>query len=193
MKHVPVTFSDAAQPIPSDAAELVGTLPYDPARERVVARKLRGARWRRLFLTGVAIAIAAGTAAVFTLANREMIEAELAPAPVMAVPAPMPEAPALASSQSRPVSLPGTEADPNKVQARVVVPADPSPPPVAGAPPVGPAPLQMQAQPAGAPRTISLPVAPPQPAASAADEGGALPTTALSFAPLPAPRPARAP
>ncbi len=191
MKHVPVTFPDAAQPIPSEAAELVGAPAYDPAQERLVARRLRGARWRRFFMVSVAIAIAAGTAAVFTMANREMIEAELTPAPVMAVPAAVPEAPALASSQSRPVSLPGTEADPNKVQARVIVPADPVPP--AATAPASPSPIQMQAPPATAPRNIALPVVPPQPGAPAAEEDSALPGTALGFAPLPAPRPARAP
>jgi len=163
---------------------------YDPAQERMVARRLRGARWRRFFMLSVAVAMAAGTAAVFTMANREMIEAELTPAPVMAVPAAVPEAPALASSQSRPVSLPGTEADPNKVQARVIVPADPSPPPGA---PTDPAPLQMRAPAATAPRNIALPVVPQQPAAPAAEDDSALPGTALGFAPLPAPRPARAP
>ncbi len=193
MKHVPVTFSDAAQPIPSDAAALVGTAPYDPIQERMVARRLRGARWRRLFMISVAVAMAAGTAAVFTMSNREMIEAELTPAPVMAVPAAVPEAPALASSQSRPVSLPGTEADPNKAQARVIVPADPVPPVATAGAPTDPAPLQMRAPAAAAPRSISLPGVPPQPGAPAAEEDPALPGTALGFAPLPAPRPARAP
>ena len=165
--------------------------PYDPAHERVMARRLRGARWRRLALTVFAVALAAGTAAVFTLANREMIQAELAPVLLPPPPAPAPEVPALASSQSRPVTLPGTEADPNKVQARVIVPADPAPPPVAAAP-ASPPPIQMQAPPAIAPRTISLSAAPPA-AAPAAPEEAPLPSSAIGFAPLPAPRPARAP
>ncbi|WP_146144733.1 hypothetical protein [Phreatobacter cathodiphilus] len=156
-----------------------------------MARRLRGARWRRLAFTVFAIALAGGSAAVFTLANREMIQAELAPVLLPAAPPPAPEAPALASSQSRPVTLPGTEADPNKVQARVIVPADPAPPPVAAAP-AGPPPIQMQAPPATAPRTISLSAAPPA-TVPAATEEAPLPSAAIGFAPLPAPRPARAP
>jgi hypothetical protein len=189
MKHVPVPLPDAAQPHPTVADDFAA--PYDPARERAMARRLRGARWRRLALTVFAVVLAAGTAAVFTLANREMIQAELAPVLLPPPPAPAPEAPALASSQSRPVTLPGTEADPNKVQARVIVPADPAPPPVAVAP-ASPPPIQMQAPPAIAPRTISLSAAPPA-AAPAATEEAPLPSSAIGFAPLPAPRPARAP
>ncbi|AVO44508.1 hypothetical protein C6569_05200 [Phreatobacter cathodiphilus] len=180
---------DAAQTLPNDADDFATA--YDPARERAMARRLRGARWRRLAFTVFAIALAGGSAAVFTLANREMIQAELAPVLLPAAPPPAPEAPALASSQSRPVTLPGTEADPNKVQARVIVPADPAPPPVAAAP-AGPPPIQMQAPPATAPRTISLSAAPPA-TVPAATEEAPLPSAAIGFAPLPAPRPARAP
>jgi hypothetical protein len=189
MKHVPVPLPDAAQPHPTDTDDFAAV--YDPARERAVARRLRGARRRKFAVTVVLVALAAGTAAVFTMANREMIQAELAPVLLPPPPAPAPEAPALASSQSRPVTLPGTEADPNKVQARVIVPADPTPPqPAATA--ASPAPIQMQAPPATAPRTISLSAAPPA-AAPAASEEAALPSAAIGFAPLPAPRPARAP
>jgi hypothetical protein len=189
MKHVPVTLPDAAQPLPTDADDFAAA--YDPARERAAVRRLRGARWRRLALTAFAIIFAAGTAAVFTLANRDVIQAELAPVLLPAAAPPAPEAPALASSQSRPVTLPGSEPDPNKVQARVIVPADPAPPPVAAAP-ASPPPIQMQAPPAAAPRAISLTSAPPA-TAPAAGEEPALPSAAIGFAPLPAPRPARAP
>lgn len=189
MKHVPVTLPDAAQTHPIDTDDVAAA--YDPARERAVARRLRGARWRRFAMSVVLVALAAGTAAVFTLANREMIEAELAPVLLPTPPAPAPEVPALASSQSRPVTLPGTEADPNKVQARVIVPADPTPPPAAVAP-ASPPPIQMQAPPATPPRTISLSAAPPA-AAPAASEEALLPSAAIGFAPLPTPRPARAP
>lgn len=188
MKHVPVTLPDAAQPLPTGADD-VAVVAYDPVRERAIARRLRGARWRRLAVTAFVVVLAAGTAAVFTLANRDMIQAELAPVLMPPAPPPPVEAPALASSQSRPVTLPGTEADPNKVQARVIVPADPTPPPAVAAP-TGLPPIQMQAPPAAAPRTISLTAA--QPAAAASEEP-ALPSAAIGFAPLPAPRPAQAP
>ncbi|MDP3545345.1 MAG: hypothetical protein Q8S29_04125, partial [Phreatobacter sp.] len=59
---------------------------YDPVRERAVARRLRGARWRRLALLITAISISAAAAAGFTLFNRDMIQAELTPAPVVAEP-----------------------------------------------------------------------------------------------------------
>jgi len=191
MKHVPVTVSDAAQPLPPQDAEF-GAGVYDPARERAVARRLRGARRRRLALAATAIVIAAAAAGSFTIMNRDKIRAELAPARVANIPAP--EAPALASSTSRPVQLSGTGADPNKVQARVIVPADPEPQPIR--PPVtDPAPVQMQdTQTASAPRTI--PLSSPTPARSEAppaDDPAALPATALGFAPVPAPRPSRAP
>ncbi|MCV5839361.1 hypothetical protein OFN62_41120, partial [Escherichia coli] len=58
----------------------------------------------------------------------------------------------LASATSRPVQLPGSvgaDSDPNKVQARVVVPSDPEPP-------VPTAPVQMQDSQASAPRSIPL-------------------------------------
>jgi len=194
MKHVPVTISDTAQPVPLHDAGVVLADAYDPARERAVARRLRGARWRRLALIVTAISISAAAAASFTLMNRDMIQAELTPAPVVAAPAA--EAPALASSTSRPVHLPGTGADPNKAQARVIVPADPEPqpvrPPVTEATaPVSPASETLAAS---APRSISLSPASPvrgdavQPASPAG-----LPAAALGFAPVPAPRPTRAP
>jgi len=159
---------------------------YDPATERAVARRLRGARWRRVAFLVSAVAVAAAAAAAFTHANRDTVAALVPPPAPVASPAPAPAAPSLASSMSRPVTLPGEAADPNKVQARIVVPADPEPP--AAAPPI-----QMQAPPATPPRTISLTAGPPPAAAPTASEDASLPSAALGFAPLPAPRPARAP
>ncbi len=191
MKHVPVTISDTAQPVPlHDAGVVLGDM-YDPVRERAVARRLRGARRRRLALLITAISISAAAAAGFTLFNRDMIQAELTPAPVVAEPAPAAEAPALASSTSRLIQLPGTGADPNKVQARVIVPADPEPQPVR-APVTDDA--VPNATPDAAPRTIALsPASPIRGDAAPAEAQGALPAAALGFAPVPAPRPSRAP
>lgn len=77
MKHVPVTISDTAQPVPLRDAGVVLADIYDPVRERAVARRLRGARWRRLALVVTAVSISAAAAASFTLMNREMIQADL--------------------------------------------------------------------------------------------------------------------
>lgn len=161
---------------------------YDPATERAVARRLRGARWRRLAFILSAVAVAAAAAAAFTHAHRDTVTALIPPpAPVEPAPAPAPPAaPALASSTSRPVAAPNGAADPNKVQARIVVPSDPEPP-AAAAPPI-----QMQAPPAAA-RTIPLSPAPAAAVEVAREEDSALPPGALGFAPLPPPRPSRAP
>lgn len=191
MKHVPVTISDTAQPVPLRDAGVVLADIYDPVRERAVARRLRGARWRRLALVVTAISISAAAAASFTLMNREMIQAELTPAPVVAEPAPAAEAPALASATSRPIQLPGAGADPNKVQARVIVPSDPEPQPVR--PPVtDTADAAPQPDAAAAPRTIALSPSPIR-GDAAAEAQNALPAGVLGFAPVPAPRPSRAP
>jgi hypothetical protein len=193
MKHVPVTISDTAQPVPLRDAGVVLADIYDPVRERAVARRLRGARWRRLALVVTAVSISAAAAASFTLMNREMIQAELTPAPVVTEPAPAAEAPALASATSRPIQLPGAGADPNKVQARVIVPSDPEPqavrPPVTDTADAAP---QPEAPGAAAPRTIALSPSPIR-GDSAAEAQSALPAGILGFAPVPAPRPSRAP
>lgn len=165
---------------------------YDAARERAMARRLRGARWRRLVLFFSAVVVAGAAAGGFTIANRDMLQAAVPPAseePAVAETPVAPAAPSLASATSRPVTLPGADSDPNKVQARVAVPADPDQP-GAGAP------VQMQdsQSPAGQPRSIPLgggsrlvaTTTEPPPAA-------VLPPSALGFAPLPAPRPSSAP
>ncbi|WP_298476196.1 hypothetical protein [Phreatobacter sp.] len=155
---------------------------YDPATERAVARRLRGARWRRLAFFVSAIAVAAAAAAAFTHAHRDTVAAFVPPpAPPAPIASPAPAAPSLASSTSRPVTLPGDAADPNKVQARIVVPADPEP---------AAAPIQMQAPPATA-RMIPLSTA--VPAEAPRVEDSTPPAAALGFAPLPPPRPSRAP
>lgn len=161
---------------------------YDPVRERQAARRLRGARWRRLVLFFSAIVVAGAAAGGFTLANRDALLAAIPaepPAPVAAA-APDASTPSLASSATRSVQLPGVtspDSDPNKVQARVVIPADPEPPAAV--------PVQMQdSQGSGAPRSIPLGG---RLAATAADEAPALPAGALGFAPVPAPRPTNAP
>ena len=177
----------AAQPAAETAASagdaMLG-MSYDPATERAVARRLRGARWRRLAFFVSAIAVAAAAAAAFTHAHRDTVAALVPPpappAPV-ASPAPAPTAPSLASSTSRPVTLPGDTADPTKVQARIVVPADPEP---------AAAPIQMQAPPATA---RMIPLSPAAPVEQARVEETAPPAGALGFAPLPPPRPSRAP
>jgi hypothetical protein len=164
---------------------------YDPVRERQAARRLKGARWRRLVLFFTAIVVAGTAAGGFTLANRDALLAAMPPpappAPVAAA-APDISAPSLASATSRSVQLPGAtspDSDPNKVQARVVMPADPEPPAPAAVP------VQMQdSQSPAAPRSIPLGG---RLASTAADETPALPSGALGFAPVPAPRPSSAP
>jgi hypothetical protein len=180
----------------AEAPALPGDV-YDPARERQVARRLRAARRRRLALFFSAIVIAGAAAGGFTLANREALLAAMPP-PAQPAPAPVvaaaePAAPSLASATSRSVQLPGlggVDSDPNKVQARVVIPADPEPP-VAAAPATTPIQMQDSQQTAG-PRAIPLGSGPF--AAASADPAPALPTGALGFAaPVPAPRPSSAP
>lgn len=174
-----------------DFAPPAGGAPYDAARERSVARKLRNARWRRLVLLFSAVAVAGAAAGGFTMANKEALLAAAShvPAETREAAAPAVTQPSLASSASRPVQLPGAETDPNKVQARVVMPADPEPPAPASAP------MQMQdSQPTG-PRTIPLGGGGRVAAAadSASGEATELPAGAMGFAPVPAPRPSRAP
>lgn len=169
-----------APPFPGDS--------YDPARARQAARRLKGARWRRLVLFFSAIVVAGAAAGGFTLANRDALLAAMPPpappAPVAAT-APDATAPSLASASSRSVQLPGAgspDSDPNKVQARVVMPADPEPPAAA--------PVQMQdSQGTATPRSIPLGGG----RFAATDETPALPAGALGFAPVPAPRPSSAP
>ncbi|MBL8568346.1 MAG: hypothetical protein JNK84_04610 [Phreatobacter sp.] len=171
-----------APPFPGDS--------YDPARARQAARRLKGARWRRLVLFFSAIVVAGAAAGGFTLANRDALMAAMpppaSPAPV-AVATPDASAPSLASASSRSVQLPGAaspDSDPNKVQARVVMPADPEPPAPAAVP------VQMQdSQSPATPRSIPLGGG----RFAAADETPALPAGALGFAPVPAPRPSSAP
>lgn len=173
-----------------DFAPPAGGAPYDAARERAVARKLRNARWRRLVLLFSAVAVAGAAAGGFTMANKEALLAAAShvPAEAREAAAPAVTQPSLASSTSRPVQLPGAETDPNKVQARVVMPADPEPAAPASAP------MQMQDSQPAAPRTI--PLGGNRLAAtadSASGEAADLPSSAMGFAPVPAPRPSRAP
>lgn len=179
---------------------------YDPARERDVVRRLRRQRWRRIALTSTAIGLAAFAAGAFTIANRDAIVAGLSGGPAAAPqvePAPAaaaPAAPALASAHSQAVTLPPPSAHPPKVQARIIVPAEPQPirPPAmstepetdqAGAPAGesqrAAAPGGIRQVPLGGARAIdqAAPVATPAP-----------PAAALGFvAPVPPPRPANAP
>jgi hypothetical protein len=159
---------------------------YDPVRERVMARRLRGARRRKLAVICSSVLIAAVAAGGFTLAHRDMVSAEtasLAPAPAQVEAPALSTQPSLASSTSRSVQLPGTaDSDPNKAQARVFVPEAER---TASAAPA--APMQMQDQTAEAFRQIPLG------GGRAADEAPALPSGALGFAPLPTPRPSQAP
>jgi hypothetical protein len=177
-------------------AEMLAEPAYDPARARLAARRLKGARWRRLVLFFSAIVIAGAAAGGFTLANRDALLAAIpapepsAPPAVSAAAAPESAGPSLASANSRSVQLPGLvtpDSDPNKAQARVVMPADPEPPAAAPA-----TPIQMQdSQPSGAPRAIPLGG---RLAVTASSEAApALPSGALGFAPVPAPRPSSAP
>ncbi len=177
-------------------AEPMAEAAYDPVRERLAARRLKGARWRRLVLFFSAILVAGAAAGGFTLANRDALLAAI-PAAEPSTPtavAPEASAPSLASATSRSVQLPGLatpDSDPNKVQARVVIPADPEP--LAATPAAPATPIQMQdSQPAGAPRAI--PLGGGRLAVTASSETTpALPPGALGFAPMPAPRPASAP
>jgi hypothetical protein len=179
-------------------AEPLAEAVYDPVRERLAARRLKGARWRRLVLFFSAILVAGAAAGGFTLANRDALLAAI-PAAEPSTPtavAPEPSAPSLASATSRSVQLPGLatpDSDPNKVQARVVIPADPEPQ-SAAAPASPAAPIQMQdSQSAGAPRAI--PLGGGRLAVTASSEPApALHSGALGFAaPVPAPRPSSAP
>lgn len=168
-----------------------GEVVYDAARERAVSRKLRNARWRRLVLLFSAVAVAGAAAGGFTMANKEALLASARHVPAETRgPTPASE-PSLASATSRPVQLPtpsavapNAEVDPNKVQARVVMPADPEPAPSA------PAPMQMQDSQGAAPRTIPLGG---NRLVTTADSASDVPAAALGFAPVPAPRPSRAP
>ncbi len=179
---------------PATEAEALAQPGYDPARERLASRRLKGARWRRLVLFFSAIVVAGAAAGGFTIANRDALLAALPPAEVPSVaaaPAPAPTAPSLASATSRSVQLPGLatpDSDPNKVQARVVIPADPEPQTAA-------APIQMQdSQPAGAPRAIPLGGGGRLAVTANSETTPALPSGALGFAaPVPAPRPSSAP
>ncbi len=183
---------------PAAVAESLVEPAYDPARARRAARRLKGARWRRLVLFFSAIAIAGATAGGFTLANRDALLAAIpaaepaAPPVVRTAATPEPSAPSLASATSRAVQLPGLvtpDSDPNKAQARVVMPADPEP--TAATPAT---PIQMQDnQPAGAPRAIPLGGGGRLAVTASSDAAPALPSGALGFAPMPAPRPSSAP
>lgn len=199
MKHASVTVPEAD---PTDAPATPAA--YDPAAERAAARRLKGARWRRLALAASAVCLAAAAAGAFTLANHDAIRSQFRADPpdeIEARPAAAQDAPSLASGSSRPVQLPGQEAASDKVQARIVVPADPEPQPVrpatadtapAGTTSADAAPVQMQDGSRSGPRTI--PLAPgPSAVASAEADAEAPPAAALGFAPLPAPRPQRAP
>ncbi len=179
-----------AEPVTAaEALPVVGDS-YDPVRARQAARRLKGARWRRLVLFFSAIVVAGAAAGGFTLANRDALMAAMPPPPApVAAAAPDASAPSLASASSRSIELPGAASpgsDPNKVQARVVMPVDPEPPAPAAVP------VQMQDSQPGAPR--SIPLGGGRMASTAADETPpALPPGALGFAPVPAPRPATAP
>ncbi|WP_439575372.1 hypothetical protein [Phreatobacter sp.] len=190
---------------------------YDPARERAVARRMKRQRWRRIALTTTAICLAAVAAGAFTLANRDTIVTALsgggaapqAAAPAAAAPGPAqpvaaaPVAPALASAHSQAVALPAPPAQPAKVQARIIVPAEPAPirPPVISTDPepsqdpaAEPAATETQ-QAAGAPGIRQIPLGGGRAIDQAAPAAApAPPAAALGFvAPVPPPRPANAP
>lgn len=182
---------------------------YDPEQERAVARRLRGIRWRRMLLTGGALALAAAGATGLTLASRDAVEgstpaatvAAVAPAvptaPVLQVgpqPAASPDTPVLSSTQSTPVRLP-PQSDPNKLQERIITattpdrPADPAGSASAFAPPAGasPVPEGVRRIPlaTGRPITAAANDQPASPAVSPAVTEGSAPTAA----PLPPRRP----
>ncbi|QCK86981.1 hypothetical protein E8L99_15055 [Phreatobacter aquaticus] len=189
---------------------------YDPEQERAVARRLRGVRWRRLMVTGGALALAAAGATGLTLASRDAVQgsvrtetvATTTPAPVTAPilqvgpqPAASPDTPpVLSSASSTPARLVTPPAsDPNKLQERIATATPATPEPLGAArafsPPTdsnGTTPEGIRRIPLAAGGRALVPAQGEQPASPAV--AAVEPTQPMAAtAPLPPRRPNRAP
>lgn len=192
-----------------DATAAANERLYDPDRERVVARRLQGGRRRRLMLVMSAVVIAAAAAAGFTYTYQDMPTVTDAWAATMAaVPPPAPAAatPALASSASAPVRLVQPDSDPNKRQERITPEAPAGS--VAAAPTGSSSMIPQGTGPSANSTTGAVPegvrriplgpgamaeAAPPSAPAFASAEAASPTEMTMPLAPLPQPRPRRAP
>lgn len=209
MTSSPTTEGEPVTRAAPDAAAAADERLYDPDRERIVARRLKGGRRRRVVLALCAIVVAAATAAGFTYTYQDMPAVTDAWAATMAAaPPPAPATPALASNTSAPVRLVQPDSDPNKRQERIAVdaPADPAAGQPAGSGSMipqsagqasngtsGTAGDGVRRIPLG---STSMADATPPPGATAfapAETGGPATEMTMPLAPLPQPRPRRAP
>ena len=207
MTSSPTTEGEPVTRAAPDAAAAADERLYDPDRERIVARRLKGGRRRRAILAMCAVVVAAATAAGFTYTYQDMPAVTDAWAATPPAPQPEPPAAALASNSSAPVRLVQPDSDPNKRQERVATdaPGDTAAGQQAGAgsaiAPGGQPANGITSMTADGVRRIPLgpgPMAdatppPSAPAFAPADTAGPATEMTMPLAPLPQPRPRRAP
>ncbi|MCZ0734025.1 hypothetical protein [Phreatobacter sp. AB_2022a] len=204
MTSSPTTEGEPVTRAAPDAAAAADERFYDPERERIVARRLKGGRRRRAVLAMCAVLVAAATAAGFTYTYQDMPAVTDAWAATTAAPQPEPPAATLASNSSAPVRLVQPDSDPNKRQERVATDGPGDTPASVGSAvsPGGSQPANgMTAMTTDGVRRIPLgpgPMAdatppPSAPAFAPSDTTGPATEMTMPLAPLPQPRPRRAP